>query len=218
MNKESIFCWWKSRSLKPRMFYFFNPAKQWGRNSRFCWWTYLSTLNEPTILLKETSTLFLLLQLGSIFSVPLTNSQLIIWGGGFQLLFFDFSPLTIFLNDPISQISTTNQLAVSYWRIFPESLKGWAGDIWDPAQVPQIEVLESHSFTWSNIRVFFLGIAPTKRFVNGTRYKLLEFRAKSTNTSIFPQKYGLCIWNNMINKNRWLLVFQIWIFRYLPGN
>lgn len=164
------------------MFYFFNSPKQWGRKSRFCWWTHLSTLKEPTILLKETIALFLLLQLWCIFSVPLTNSQTIIWGDRFQLFLFPtFHPLHFFWNAPISQISTTKQLAVSYWRM--ESRNHSKGELWICSPGPFSgagpsswyshwqEVLESPSFTWSNIRVFLFSESPQKMFINGTRYK-----------------------------------------------
>lgn len=174
--KESIFCWWslwrKSRSLKPTMFYFFNSPKQWGRKSRFCWWTHLSTLKEPTILLKEKNALFLLLQLWCIFSVPLTNSQTI-WGDRFQLFFSRlFTPYIFFwmiqshkYQPPTSWLSLTGgwnpgitqRVSCGY---FPQG--HWSGAGPSNWYSHWQEVLESPSFTWSNIRVFCLGIAPKK--------------------------------------------------------
>ena len=100
---------------------------------------------------------------------------------GFNYFFLDFSPLTFFLNDPISQISTTNQLAVSYWRM--ESRNHSKGELWifSPGPLVRRRSLKLIlTLTGGSGVTFFYMIQhpcflswnrPQKMFINGTRYK-----------------------------------------------
>lgn len=97
------------------------------------------------------------------------------------IFFSTFHPLHFFLNDPISQISTTNQLAVSYWRM--ESRNHSKGELWifSPGPLVRRRSLKLIlTLTGGSGVTFFYMIQhpcflswnrPQKMFINGTRYK-----------------------------------------------
>ena len=159
---------------------------------------------------------------------------------GFNYFFLDFSPLTFFFE--WSNLTNINHQPVGCLLLadgIPESLKGWAVDIFPratgQAQVPQIDTHTDRRF-WSHLllhdptSVFFVLESPPKNV-----YKWYKIQVKSFEQSQRTQPYSRenmdCAYetiNNMINKNNqtqmviglpaMFFFFQIWIFRYPPGN
>lgn len=141
--------------------------------------------------------------------------------------FSDFSPLTFFLE--CSNLTNINHQAVGCLLLadgIPESLKGWAVDMFPRAIFRRRSLKLIFTLTGGSGVTFFYMIQHPCFFVLGIApknvYKWYKIQVKSFEQSQRTQAYSRenmdCACetiNNMINKtikNRWLLVFQICFF------